>query len=118
MHVDRYGELQEIFNGRKVSANKEKHIGARHTKCRANALFARRISPEIKDAAFCTGVRTYNDTETWKSMFKVYVTTQSASEKDSAQYALTCVEDTALLYKYAGGNGRRPDRAESIGFRF
>lgn len=93
-------------------------MGTRHTKRRANALFACRISPEIKDATFCTGVRTYNDTETWKGMFNVYVTTKSASEKDSAQYALTCMEDTALLYKYAGGIGRRPGRAVSIGFRF
>lgn len=102
MYVERSGEFQEIFNGRKVSANrqkKRKHIGTRHTKRRVNALFARRISPEMKDASLCTGVRTYNDTETWRGMFKVYVTTESASEKDSAQYALTCVEDTALLYK-------------------
>lgn len=66
--------------------------------------YCSRISPEIKDAVFCAGVKVYNDTETWRGMFNVYVTTKSASEKNSAQYALTCIEDTMLLYKYGSLN--------------
>uniref|UniRef100_A0A2S2PB91 glutamyl aminopeptidase n=2 Tax=Schizaphis graminum TaxID=13262 RepID=A0A2S2PB91_SCHGA len=59
-----------------------------------------RISPDIKDAALCTGIKLSNDTETWQGVLKVYMTTKSASEKNSAQSALACSKDTLILYKY------------------
>lgn len=64
------------------------------------SINAFRISPDIKDAAFCTGIRVSNSTDTWKGVFNVYVTTKSASEKNSAQTALTCAQDPLILYKY------------------
>jgi hypothetical protein len=63
-------------------------------------IFAIRISPDIKDAALCTGIKLSNDTETWQGVLKVYMTTKSASEKNSAQSALACSKDTLILYKY------------------
>lgn len=64
------------------------------------ASFIFRISPNIKDAALCTAVKMSNNQITWTQMLNVYMTTKSASEKDSAQSALTCSRDTSLLYKY------------------
>ncbi|VVC40906.1 Hypothetical protein CINCED_3A003082 [Cinara cedri] len=61
-----------------------------------------KISPDIKDAVLCTGIRSKNSTESWMAMFNLYVNTQSGSEKDSAQTALTCTPNTVLLYQYLG----------------
>lgn len=60
-----------------------------------------RISPDIKDAALCTGIKVSNNVDTWKGVLNVYMTTKSASEKNSAQAALACSQDTMILYKYA-----------------
>jgi len=60
-----------------------------------------RISPDIKDAALCTGIKVSNNVDTWKGVLNVYITTKSASEKNSAQAALACSQDTLTLYKYA-----------------
>lgn len=62
-------------------------------------FFFFRVSPDIKDAALCTGVKLSNDTDVWRKVFDVYTTSKSASEKNSAQTALTCTRDTSLLYK-------------------
>jgi len=59
-----------------------------------------RISPEIKDAALCTGIKVSNNVDTWRGMLNVYKTTKSASEKNSAQSALACSKDTSILYEY------------------
>ncbi|XP_060860635.1 glutamyl aminopeptidase-like [Metopolophium dirhodum] len=59
-----------------------------------------RISPDIKDAALCTGIKVSNNVDTWKGVLNVYMTTKSASEKNSAQAALACSQDTMTLYKY------------------
>lgn len=67
---------------------------------RGSAALVNRISPDIKDAAFCTGIKVNNNTDTWRGMLNVYMTTKSASEKNSAQTALTCSQDTLVLYKY------------------
>lgn len=60
-----------------------------------------RISPDIKDAALCTGIKVSNNMDTWKGVLNVYMTTKSASEKNSAQSALACSQNTLTLYKYA-----------------
>lgn len=60
-----------------------------------------RISPDIKDAALCTGVKVSNNEDTWKVVLNVYMTTKSVSEKNSAQAALACSQNTSILYKYA-----------------
>ena len=56
-----------------------------------------RIPTDIRDAAFCVGVRITNDTTTWEQMFNLYKTTRSPSEKQSAQTAMACTEDDMLL---------------------
>jgi len=52
-----------------------------------------RISADIKDAAFCAGVRHGRDAGTFDRMFDVYTATASISEKLSAEYALGCSAD-------------------------
>lgn len=59
-----------------------------------------RISPDIKDAALCTGIKVSNNETTWQGVLNVYMTTKSASEKYSAQAALACSQDTSILYRY------------------
>jgi len=49
----------------------------------------------------CTGVKVSKNEDTWKGVLNVYITTKSASEKNSAQAALACSQDTLILYKYA-----------------
>lgn len=63
-------------------------------------LFFFRIPTDIRDAAFCVGVRESNTTESWEQMFNLYTTTQSPSEKQSAQAALACTENRDLLSRY------------------
>lgn len=59
-----------------------------------------RISPDIKDAALCTGIKFNGNESTWKGVLEVYMTTRSASEKDSAQSGLACSQNSTILYKY------------------
>jgi len=61
-------------------------------------LFIFRIPADIKDAAFCVGVKNSNS-EVWYSMLQVYVNSESASDRQSAQWALACSEDRILLSK-------------------
>ncbi|XP_050432744.1 uncharacterized protein LOC126840826 [Adelges cooleyi] len=58
------------------------------------------IPADIKDAAFCVGVMASNMSATWDDMLDVYTSTNSISEKESAQTALTCTSNPRLLNRY------------------
>lgn len=55
-----------------------------------------RIPADIKDAAFCTGIK-YGDTEDSAKMLALYKSTKTYSEKASALDALACTEHRPLL---------------------
>jgi len=57
------------------------------------------IPGDIKDAAFCVGVK-YGNSEVWNSMLMIYVNSKSPSDRQSAQWALACSEDPIQLSKY------------------
>lgn len=59
------------------------------------------VPGDIRDAAFCAGVKTGN-ADDWHGMLDVYVNSASASDRQSAQLALACTNDSALLAKYNG----------------
>lgn len=58
-----------------------------------------RIPADIKDAAFCVGVK-YGRPEVWDKILGVYVNSESASDRQSAQFALACSKDPVQLSKY------------------
>jgi len=61
-------------------------------------IIVTRIPADIKDAAFCAGVKYGADEENnWDYMLALYNSTKTYSEKESALYALTCTEDARLL---------------------
>ncbi|KAL5244502.1 hypothetical protein ACI65C_011912 [Semiaphis heraclei] len=57
------------------------------------------IPADIRDAAFCVGVK-YGDSEMWNVVLDVYVRSESASDRQSAQLALACSKDQIQLSKY------------------
>ncbi|CAH1738623.1 aminopeptidase N-like [Aphis gossypii] len=57
------------------------------------------IPADIRDAAFCVGVK-YGDSEVWYNVLDVYVRSESASDRQSAQLALACSKDPVQLSKY------------------
>lgn len=57
-----------------------------------------RIPANIKDAAFCVGVKN-GDSEVWNTILQVYVNSKSMSERQSAQWALACSTDRIQLSK-------------------
>jgi len=56
------------------------------------------IPADIRDAAFCVGVK-HGDLEVWNSVLEVYVRSESASDRQSAQLALACSKDQIQLSK-------------------
>lgn len=59
-----------------------------------------KIPADIKDAAFCVGVRNSNDTSVFNNMFELYNNTNSVSEKSSAESALGCSTNKTQLSSY------------------
>ncbi|XP_025419873.1 aminopeptidase N-like, partial [Sipha flava] len=58
-----------------------------------------KIPSDVKDAAFCIGVK--NGTQdTWNTVFQLYLKTSSTSEKRSALLALACSTDSKILSNY------------------
>ncbi|XP_025405726.1 aminopeptidase N-like isoform X2 [Sipha flava] len=57
------------------------------------------IPADIKDAALCVGVKNGNS-EIWNDVLNVYINSESASDRQSAQYALGCSKDSTQLAKY------------------
>lgn len=53
----------------------------------------------MKDVAFCVGVK-YGDSKVWDKILGVYVDSESASDRQSAQLALACSKDPTILSKY------------------
>lgn len=64
-----------------------------------NLIFFLRIPADIKDAAFCIGVKNGNS-EIWNIILNVYINSKSASDRQSAQLALACTSDIVQLTKY------------------
>uniref|UniRef100_A0A2H8TGD8 Aminopeptidase N n=1 Tax=Melanaphis sacchari TaxID=742174 RepID=A0A2H8TGD8_9HEMI len=58
-----------------------------------------KIPADIRDAAFCVGVK-YGDSEVWNKVLDVYIRSESASDRQSAQSALACSKDLIQLSKY------------------
>lgn len=57
--------------------------------------------PEIfMKAAFCMGVKNSTGSSTFDQMFKLYTTTKSVLEKESAGMALGCSENRTQLTEY------------------
>ncbi|VVC40908.1 Hypothetical protein CINCED_3A014501 [Cinara cedri] len=59
-----------------------------------------KIPADIKDAAFCVGVKNSNDSSVFDKMFDVFTTTKTISEKFSAQAALACSTNKTQLNQY------------------
>ncbi|VVC40903.1 Hypothetical protein CINCED_3A018294 [Cinara cedri] len=55
------------------------------------------IPADIKDAAFCTGVKHGNQKGNWERMLALYKSTKTYSEKESALRALACTDNVQLL---------------------
>nr|AEV66511.1 aminopeptidase N 3 [Aphis glycines] len=55
------------------------------------------IPADIKDAAFCVGVKNSNDSSVFNNMFALYGSTKSISEKYSAEFALGCSTNRTQL---------------------
>ncbi|XP_050432825.1 uncharacterized protein LOC126840878 [Adelges cooleyi] len=58
-----------------------------------------KIPADIKDAAFCVGIRN-NPSADWDKLFKLYTTTTSTSKKLSIQTALACSKNKTKLSEY------------------
>lgn len=58
-----------------------------------------RIPADIKDATLCTGVKN-GDSATWNTVLQLYVNSDSASDRQSAQRALACSKDELQLTKF------------------
>lgn len=59
-----------------------------------------RIPADIKDAAFCTGIKYGTEEGNWDKILELYKTTKSYSEKESALNALACTNDENILMKW------------------
>ncbi|KAE9537952.1 hypothetical protein AGLY_005924 [Aphis glycines] len=59
-----------------------------------------KIPADIKDAAFCVGVKNSNGPSVFNNMFTLYINTKSISEKSSAEYALGCSTNRTQLSEY------------------
>lgn len=59
-----------------------------------------RISADIKDAAFCMGVKNSTGSSTFNKMLNLYKTTKSISEKMSIELALGCSTNRTQLEEY------------------
>ncbi|VVC40910.1 Hypothetical protein CINCED_3A002040 [Cinara cedri] len=79
-------------------------LGDEH--CIKSAMFyfnrwnrGKKIPADIKDAAFCAGVK-YGTPIVWNKILGVYVNSDCASDRQSAQLALACSQDPVVLSKY------------------
>jgi len=59
-----------------------------------------RIPADIKDAAFCVGVKNSNDSSIFNKIFELYKKSKSISEKMSFELALGCSTNRTDLNKY------------------
>ncbi|CAH1738621.1 unnamed protein product [Aphis gossypii] len=59
-----------------------------------------KIPADIKDAAFCVGVKNSNGPSVFNNMFTLYINTKSISEKSSAELALGCSTNRTQLSEY------------------
>lgn len=59
-----------------------------------------RIPADIKDAAFCVGVKHSNDSSIFNKIFELYKKSRSISEKMSFELALGCSTNRTDLNKY------------------
>ncbi|XP_050546402.1 aminopeptidase N-like [Daktulosphaira vitifoliae] len=57
------------------------------------------VPADIKEATLCTGIRHGDETE-WNEVFNLYQTTQTYSERQAAQLALSCSKNITLLNSY------------------
>jgi len=59
-----------------------------------------KIPADIKDAAFCVGVKNSNGSLVFNNMFTLYRNTKSISEKSSAEFALGCSTNRTQLFEF------------------
>jgi len=59
-----------------------------------------RIPADIKDAAFCVGVKNSNGSSVFNKMFELYKKSKSISEKMSFELALGCSTNKTQLTEY------------------
>ncbi|XP_025208483.1 aminopeptidase N-like [Melanaphis sacchari] len=59
-----------------------------------------KIPADIKDAAFCVGVKNSNGPSVFNKMFALYNNTKSISEKSSAEFALGCSTNRTQLSEF------------------
>lgn len=59
-----------------------------------------RIPADIKNAAFCVGVKNSNGSSVFKKMFELYKKSKSISEKMSFELALGCSTNRTELTEY------------------
>lgn len=59
-----------------------------------------RIPADIKDAAFCVGVKNSNGSSIFNKMFELYKKSKSISEKMSFELALGCSTNKTQLTEY------------------
>jgi len=59
-----------------------------------------RIPADIKDAAFCIGVKNSNGSSVFNNMLALYNSTNSIVEKSSAESALGCSTNRTQLSEY------------------
>jgi len=95
--------LPEMASGQKVTGSNLTYITMVNVKgarvlYQSMFLFVSSIPADIRDAAFCIGVK-HGDSEVWNNVLDVYVRSESASERQSAQLALACSKDQIQLLK-------------------